>query len=109
MKAIPYFPTTLLLFLCLLNLYLGIIDTPDQGFDMYLLFGVVYLSLGLLFIRKIRFAELLGFIASFVLLFIYPMIVDFHNLQPWTSGIMGALNATVIVSCLFLLLIKVKS
>ena len=109
MKAIPFLPTGLLLLLCSLNLYLGILARPDSSFMMFMVFSVVYLTLGVLFIRKIRFAELLGFIISFAIIFIYPLLVDFQNMHPWSSGIMGAINGIVVIYCLYLLMIKIKS
>jgi len=108
MKAIPirYFPAGLLLLLCVLNLYLGIITRPDSSFVMYIIFGVVYFTLGLLLISKIRFAELIGLIIPLVILFIYPFIVDFKNLHPWSSGFMGAIDAIVVICCLILILLR---
>jgi hypothetical protein len=108
MKAIPYLPTSLLLFLCGLNLYLAIIAGPEHSFMMFMIFSVVYLTLGVLFIRKIKFAELVGFIFSFAIIFVYPSIVDFENLHPWSSGLLGAINAIVAIYCLYLLMIRIK-
>ena len=106
MKAMNYLPAGLLLLLCVLNLYLGIITMPDSSFVMYLVFGLVYLTLGVILINKFRFAELLGFIMSLALVFIYPLLVDFKHLNPWLSGIMGATDAIVAICCLFLLMMK---
>jgi hypothetical protein len=106
MKAIRYLSAGLLLLLCVLNLYIGIIAKPDPSFVMYMVFGVVYFTLGVLMISKIRLASWLGFIIPLAILFIYPLIVDFKNLDPWSSGIMGAIDAIVVICCLILLLIK---
>jgi hypothetical protein len=106
MNAIRYIPTSLLLLLCVLNLYLGIIARPDPSFVMYMVFGVVYFLLVMLMISKLRFASLLGFLIPLALLFIYPSMVDFENLSPWSSGIMGAIDAIIVICCLILLLLK---
>jgi hypothetical protein len=106
MYSIRSIPAGLLILLCVLNLYLGIITRPDPGFVMYLVFGAVYLTLGVMVISKIRFALLLGFIITLALLFIYPLLVDFKNLNPWSSGIMGAIDAIIVICCLILLLLK---
>lgn len=106
MNAIRYIPASLLLLLCVLNFYLGIIAMSDPGFVIYMVFGVVYFMLVLLMISKLRFASLLGFLIPLVLLFIYPSMVDFKNLNPWSSGIMGAIDAIIVICCLILLLLK---
>ena len=109
MKAIYYLPTSLLLLLSVLNLYLGIITEPDSSFVIYIVFGVVYFILGVLLINKMRCADLLGFIIPLAIVFIYPLIVDFKNLHPWSSGFLGAINAAVVLCCLYLLLVKIKN
>jgi hypothetical protein len=106
MKAIPYLPTGLLLLLCVLNLYLGIITRPDPSFVMYIVFGIGYLALDVLVICKIRLASWLGFIIPLAVLFIYPLMVGFKHLNPWSSGFMGAMNALVVIYFLYLLLMK---
>lgn len=106
MKTIAFIPTGLLLLLCLLNLYLGIIIRPEPGFVMYIVFGIVYLALDILVNSKIRFASWLGFIIPLAVLFIYPVLVNFKYLNPWSSGFMGALDALVVIYFLYLLLMK---
>jgi len=101
-------PVALLSLLSLTNLYLGFISCPKAGFVNYLIFSLVYLIMGLLFIYKIPFAELIGFISTIVILFIYPVIINFNNLHPSSSGAMGSLNAILIISCGILLLLKIK-
>jgi hypothetical protein len=108
-KAIHFLPVGLLLLLCILNLYLGIITNPDPSFVMYIVFGVVYFTVGVVLISKIRCAELLGLIIPLAILFIYPLIVDFKNLHPWSSGFLGAINAVVVLYYLYLLLVKIKN
>jgi hypothetical protein len=106
MKAIRLLSASLLLPLCVVNLYLGIITKPYGSFVMYITFGIVYLTLGMLLISKIRFAVWLGFIIPLAVLFIYPFMVDFKNLDPWSYGIMGAIDAIVVICCFILLLLK---
>jgi hypothetical protein len=107
MKTIPYLPIGLLLLLCFLNLYQGIITRPDPNFVMYIVFAIVYLTVGVLVISKIRFASWLGFIIPLAVLFIYPIMVDFKHLNPWSSGIMGAMDATIVLYFLYQLLMKI--
>ncbi len=109
MKTINCIPAGFLLLLFVLNLYLGIITRPDPGFVIYIVFGVVYFTLGVILISKMRCAELLGFIIPLAIVFIYPLIVDFKNLHPWSSGFLGAINAVVVLCCLYLLLVKIKN
>ena len=106
MIAIRYFSAGLLLLLCVLNLYLGIITKPNPGFVMYIVFGVVYFTLIVLLISKIRLALWLGMIIPLALLFIYPVMVDFKNLNPLSYGIMGAIDAIVLICCFILVLLK---
>jgi len=108
-KAIHYLPISLLLLLSVINLYLGIITKPDSSFVIYIVFGVVYFTLGVLLINKMKCADLLGFIIPLAIVFIYPLIVDFKNLHPWSSGFLGAINAVVVLCCLYLLLVKIKN
>jgi hypothetical protein len=109
MRAIYFLPSGLLLFLCILNIYLGIITNPDKGFIVYLAFGVIYLALGVLLISRFRFAEFLGLLITLAILFIYPLLVGFENMNPWSSGIMGGINAIIFICCLILLLLKMKN
>jgi len=88
------------------NLYLGIITKPDPSFLMYIVFCVVFFTLVVLLITKIRFAELIVFIISIAILFIYPLMVDFKNLNPWSSGIMAGIDVLVIICCSLMLLLK---
>jgi hypothetical protein len=109
MKAIYFLPAGLLLFLCILNFYLGIITKPDNGFIVYLVFGAVYLALGVLLISRFRFAEILGIVITLSILLVYPVLVGFQNMHPWTSGLMGGIDAIVFICCLILLMLKIKS
>jgi len=106
MITIRYLSAGLLLLLCVLNLYLGIITKPNPGFVMYIVFGVVYFTLIVLLISKIRLALWLGMIIPLALLFIYPLMVDFKNLNPLSYGIMGAIDAIVLICCFILVLLK---
>jgi hypothetical protein len=101
-------PIFLLLVLFISNLYLGFITYPHDSYVNYLIFCAVYLALGLLLISKIRFAELIGLIITLAIFFIYPVILDFKNLHPWSSGVLSTFNAIVIISCFILLMLKVK-
>ena len=53
MIAIRYLSAGLLLLLCVLNLYLGIITKPNPGFVMYIFFGLIrYVVQGLMKLFK---------------------------------------------------------
>ena len=109
MKAIYFLPSGLLLLLCVLNFYLGIITRTENAFIVYLVFAAVYLMLGVLLISRFRFAEILGLLITLAILFIYPLLVGFENMNPWSSGIMGGVNAIIFICCLILLLLKTKN
>jgi hypothetical protein len=108
MKAIRYLSAAPLLLLCILNLYIGIIAIPEPGFVWFIVFGILFFTLGALVISKIRFAPWISFLVPFAILFIYPLIVDFKELTPWSSGIMGAFDAIVVICALIILLNKIK-
>jgi hypothetical protein len=106
MTSIRNLSAGFLFLLFVLNLYLGIIANPDPGFIKYIVFGAVYFALGILLISKFRFAELLGFIIALAILFIYPLLVDFKNMNVWSSGVLGGIDAIVVICCFILLLLK---
>jgi hypothetical protein len=106
--VIRIIPIFLLLILFISNLYLGIIACPNAGYLNYFIFSLVYLVLGFIMISKIKFAELIGLIITIAIFFIYPAIMDFKNLNPWSSGILSAFNAIVIISCFLLMMLKIK-
>ena len=101
-------PIMILLLLFVSNLYLGCVNYPYPGFIKYLIFSIVYLSLAILLLSKVRFAELTGFLIPLAILFVYPVVLDFRNLNPWSSGLLSAFNAIVIICCFILLLLKLK-
>ena len=107
-KSIRFVPIVLLLILFISNLYLGVITYPYASYVDYLIFSAVYLILGFLLISKIKFAELIGLVITLAIFFIYPVMLDFKNLHPWSSGVLSTFNAIVIISCFILLMLKVK-
>jgi hypothetical protein len=108
MKAIRYLSAAPLLLLCFINLYIGIIASPEPGFVWFILFGILFFTLGVLVMSTIRFAPWINFIVPFGILFIYPLIVDFKDLTPWSSGIMGAFDSIVVICALIILLNKIR-
>jgi hypothetical protein len=108
MRSIYYLPVSLLLLLCALNLYLGIITKPDPGFFIYVLFGVIYFVLGALVMCKRKSALWIVFILPLAILILYPVTVSFKNLHPWSSGFLGAINAMVVICCLILIMLRIK-
>jgi hypothetical protein len=109
MRSIRHIPVFLLLLLFVSNLYLGIITIPNPAFVKYIIFSAIYLTTGVLLISKIRFAELIGFLIPLAILFVYPIIIDFKDLHPWSSGVLGAFNAMVMICCFILVLLKIKT
>jgi hypothetical protein len=108
MNPVRYLSSGLLLLLFVSNLFLGIITFPHVSYAYYLIFSIVYFALGLLMMSRMKFAELVGFLATLAIFFIYPLILDFKNLHPWSSGAMSAINAIVFVACFILLLLKIR-
>ncbi len=109
MRSIRFIPIVLLLLLFVSNLYLGLITIPHPAFIKYLIFSAIYLMLGVLLATKIRFAELIGFLIPLGILLVYPMVLDFRNLHPWSSALLSAFNAISIICCFILVLLKIKS
>lgn len=107
-NTIRIIPVFLLSLLFASNLYLGITTNPNPNLIKYLLFSAIYLSLGIMLISKIKFAELIGLLITLLIFFIYPVIMDFKNLHSWTSGIMSTFNGIVTISCFIMLLLKIK-
>jgi hypothetical protein len=107
-KSIRIIPIVLLFLLFASNLYLGFITYPDASFVNYVIFSIIYLALGLLLTSNIKFSELIVFIATLVILIIYPVIIDFKNLHPSSSGLMSIINAIILIACFILLLLKIK-
>ncbi len=107
--SVRIIPIGLSILLFASNLYLSFITYPNSSFLKYLTFGFVYFILGLLFISKIRFAELIGLIVTVTIFFIYPAILDFRNLHPSSAGVLSIFNAIVMITCFILLLLKVKN
>lgn len=109
MRPIRLIPTLLAFLLFGLNLYLAIINRSQSEFVKYLVFSGIYLLLAMVLISKFRFSDLLGILIPLAIFFVYPAIIDFKDLHPWSSGILAAINAIVMISCFFSVLIKIKS
>lgn len=106
MISIRYISAGLVFLLSIVNFYLGIIDANNSTFLKYIFFFIIYFALGIFLIRNNRFSGLAGFIIPFALLFIYPAIVDFNNLHPWSSGALAGMDALVIICCFILLMLR---
>jgi len=105
MKTIHYLAACLLLLTGILH-FLPVIKTPsDPNAIPMLVFGIVYFTIGVLLIMKIRFATLLGLIFPLIGLGTGFFVVGFKN---WDSmlSFLFAIDAVVIICCLFLLLNK---
>jgi hypothetical protein len=109
MKTIRHISVVLLFILSVWNFYLGILNHPEKGYLMFFVFGAGFLSLATVLATRIREATVVAFVLSFSVLILYPLLGDFSNFTPWSSGIMAALDAVVVICCFFLILSKVKN
>jgi hypothetical protein len=107
-KSIRLIPILLIMLLAVSNLFLGYITYPGITYTIYLIFALIYLALGVLFISKFRFAEMIGLIITVIIFFIYPMLSDLKNLHPWSAGVLSAINGIIFISCFILLILKIK-
>jgi len=108
MKALRYLAAGLLLLTGVLHI-LPMFKTPsDPNSIPMLVFGIVYFTVGILLIMKIRFDSLLGVIFPLVGLGTGFFVVGIKN---WDTMLtfMFAIDAVVVVFCLILLLNKNKS
>lgn len=108
MKSLNLIPSAIIGILFFSNLYLGLITIPDTVYIKYLIFSAIYLLVGFMLISKTKYSELIGFLVPSAILILYPMIMELKNLHPWSSGVLGAFNAIVIICCFILLMLKVK-
>jgi hypothetical protein len=100
--------TVLLYLLFAANLYLGYITHPDTRYVKYIIFGVIYLVLGLIMTGKVKFSGIIVFIAIFIILFIYPAITDLKDLHPSSWGFMSAINAIILIACFITTMLKIR-
>ena len=108
MKALRYLAAGLLLLTGVLHI-LPMFKTPsDPNSIPMLVFGIVYFTVGILLIMKIRFDSLLGVIFPLVGLGTGFFVVGIKN---WDTMLtfMFAIDAVVVVFSLILLLNKNKS
>jgi hypothetical protein len=109
LKTIRFLAAALLFLTAVLHLYIAIITKPDPGFIMYIVFSLIYLALGILLVSKIKLAVWFGLLIPLAVLIIYPFVVSFKNLNPWSSGILAAIDATIAICCFVLLLLRIKT
>lgn len=107
MKTIRYFAGCLLLLTGVLH-FLPIIKTPsDPTAIPTLVGGIIYLTIGVLLIMKIKFAPYLGFFLPLLGLALGFIITGIKNWD-FLLSIMFAIDAVVAICCLLLLLNKKK-
>jgi hypothetical protein len=109
MRSIRLIPILLVFLISGLNLYLGIIARSQSDLIKYSVFSGIYLMLAVVLISKFRFSDMVGILIPLAIFFVYPAIMDFKDLHPWSSGFLAAINAIVMISCFFSVLIKIKS
>ena len=106
MKTIRYLAACLLLLTGILH-FLPIIKTPsDPTAIATLVGGIIYLTIGVLLIMKIKFAPLLGLFFPLLGLALGFIVTGIKNWDLLLS-IMFALDAIVAICCLLLLLNKI--
>lgn len=107
MKTIRYLSACLLLLTGVLHI-LPIIKTPsDPNSIPMLVFGIIYFTIGVLLIMKIKFDSLLGIIFPLIGLGTGFFVVGFKNWDAMLS-FMFVIDAVVIIGCSILLLNKNK-
>ncbi|HUX59126.1 MAG TPA: hypothetical protein VMV77_19300 [Bacteroidales bacterium] len=107
MKAIRYLAGCLLFVTGVLH-FLPIIITPSDPKSIGMLVGgIIYLTIGVLLIKKIRFASLLGLFFPLLGLVIGFIATGFKNCDPLLI-FMWVIDAIVVICCLLLLLNRKK-
>jgi hypothetical protein len=76
---------------------------------MYFIFGACFFALGAVLNSRFRSVSTIGFIVSATVLIVYPMLADLKGFTPWSSGIMAAVVAIVVICCWILMLVKLKN
>ncbi len=108
MKPIRYLAAGLLLLTGVLHI-LPIFKTPsDTNSIPMLVFGIIYFSIGVLLIMKIKYDSLLGIIFPLIGLGTGFFVVGIKN---WNTmlAFMFVIDAVVMICCLILLLNKNKN
>jgi hypothetical protein len=108
-KLIRYISVILLFILSAWNISLGILHIPDADNVMYFVFGACFFALGAVINSRFRSASAVGFIVSATVLIVYPMLADLKGFTPWSSGVMAATVAIVIICCWVNIMIKLKN
>ena len=107
MKTIRYLAGCLLLLTGVLH-FLPIIETPsDPNAIGMLVGGIIYLTIGVLLIMKIKFAPLLGLFFPLLGIVLGFLVLGFKNWDSFMS-FLYAIDAVVVICCLLLLLNKKK-
>ncbi len=109
MKLIRYISVILLFILAVWNIFHGILHKPDTDNDIYFVFGSGFFALGAVLNSRFRSASAVGFIVSATVLIVYPMLTDLKGFTPWSSGVMAAAVAIVIICCWVNIMIKLKN
>jgi uncharacterized membrane protein HdeD (DUF308 family) len=108
MKPIRYFAAALLLLTGVLHI-LPMFKTPSDPNSLPMLgFGIVYFTIGVLLILKVRYDSLLGIIFPVIGLLTGFVVI---GLKSWNTmlTLMFAIDAVVAVCCLIMFLNKDKA
>lgn len=107
MKPIRYFAAGLLLLTGILHI-LPMFKTPsDPNALPMLIFGIVYITIGILLILKVRYDSLSGIIFPFIGLLTGFFVVGLKNWNTMLT-LMFLIDAVVVVCCFILFLKKDK-
>ena len=107
MKTIRYFAALLMLVTGVLHILPMFGEPRDPNALPMLVFGIVYLAVGVLLIFKIRFSEILGIVFPLIGLGTGFFVVGLKNWDTVLS-ILFIIDAIVVICCIVLLLNKNK-
>ena len=107
MKIIRYFAVCLLLLTGALHI-IPIIKTPsDPNAVPMLIFGIVYFTVGILLLLKVKYSDLLGVIFPIIGLGTGFFVVGLKNWDAMLTFLF-AIDAVVVICCVLLLLNRKK-
>jgi len=107
MKIIRYFAVCLLLLTGVLHI-IPIIKTPsDPNAIPMLIFGIVYFTVGILLLLKVKYSDLLGVIFPIIGLGTGFFVVGLKNWDAMLTFLF-AIDAVVVICCVLLLLNRKK-
>ena len=107
MKIIRYFAACLLLLTGVLHIIPIIKTSSDPNAVPMLIFGIVYFTVGVLLLLKVKYSDLLGIIFPIIGLGTGFFVVGLKNWDAMLTFLF-AIDAVVVICCILLLLNKTK-